>query len=107
VVLVNERRRCVYPRVLNDEITAAEPIAAVFARYRIRDLAIEEPEIEGIVRRLYCDSGQHQHDGHDDRRACGRLAQGGPIERRERTAYGAQLGKMRRHLQSVSAPTRA
>jgi ABC-type uncharacterized transport system ATPase subunit len=28
-------------------------IAAVSARYRIRDLTIEEPEIESIVRLLY------------------------------------------------------
>jgi ABC-2 type transport system ATP-binding protein len=35
------------------EVTAAELIAAVSARYRIRDLTIEEPEIEDIVRRIY------------------------------------------------------
>jgi ABC-2 type transport system ATP-binding protein len=40
-------------RFRREEITAAELIAAVSARYRIRDLTIEEPEIEGIVRRLY------------------------------------------------------
>jgi ABC-2 type transport system ATP-binding protein len=40
-------------RFRRDEITAAELIAAVSARYRIRDLTIEEPEIEGIVRRIY------------------------------------------------------
>jgi ABC-type uncharacterized transport system ATPase subunit len=53
VVLVDERRRSVYPGVLNDEISAAELIAAVSTRYRIRDLTIAEPEIEAIVRRLY------------------------------------------------------
>ncbi len=35
------------------EVSAAELIAAVTARYRIRDLSIEEPEIEDIVRRIY------------------------------------------------------
>jgi viologen exporter family transport system ATP-binding protein len=40
-------------RFRRDDITAAELIAAVSARYRIRDLTIEEPEIEAIVRRLY------------------------------------------------------
>jgi ABC-type uncharacterized transport system ATPase subunit len=36
-----------------EEITAAELIAVVSARYCICDLAIEEPEIEGIVHRIY------------------------------------------------------
>ncbi|CAN5568293.1 ATP-binding cassette domain-containing protein [soil metagenome] len=36
-----------------DETTASQLIAAVSARYRIRDLTLEEPEIEGIVRRIY------------------------------------------------------
>jgi viologen exporter family transport system ATP-binding protein len=40
-------------RFRRDETTAAELIAAVSARYRIRDLTIEEPEIEAIVRRIY------------------------------------------------------
>jgi ABC-2 type transport system ATP-binding protein len=40
-------------RFRRHEITAAELIAAVSARYRVRDLTIEEPEIEGIVRRIY------------------------------------------------------
>jgi ABC-2 type transport system permease protein len=40
-------------RFRRDETTAAELIAAVSARYRIRDLTIEEPEIESIVCRLY------------------------------------------------------
>jgi ABC-2 type transport system ATP-binding protein len=35
------------------DVTAAELIAAVSARYPIRDLTIEEPEIEDIVRRIY------------------------------------------------------
>jgi len=40
-------------RFRRDEVTAAELIAAVSARYRVRDLTIEEPEIEDIVRRIY------------------------------------------------------
>jgi ABC-2 type transport system ATP-binding protein len=35
------------------ETTAAELIAAVATRYRLRDLTIEEPAIETIVRRIY------------------------------------------------------
>jgi ABC-2 type transport system ATP-binding protein len=35
------------------DVTAAELIAVVSARYRIRDLTIEEPEVEDIVRRIY------------------------------------------------------
>jgi ABC-2 type transport system ATP-binding protein len=35
------------------EISAADLIARVAARYRLRDLTIEEPEIEAIVRRIY------------------------------------------------------
>jgi ABC-2 type transport system ATP-binding protein len=35
------------------EITAAELIADVAARYRLHDLTIEEPDIETIVRRIY------------------------------------------------------
>ena len=40
-------------RFRRDEATAAQVIAALTARYRIRDLTVEEPEIEGIVRRIY------------------------------------------------------
>jgi ABC-2 type transport system ATP-binding protein len=40
-------------RFRHDETTAAELIAAVSARYRIRDLTIEQPEIESIVRHIY------------------------------------------------------
>ncbi len=40
-------------RFRREEITAADLIAAVSTRYRIRDLTIEEPEIGGIVRRIY------------------------------------------------------
>jgi ABC-2 type transport system ATP-binding protein len=35
------------------DATAADLIAAVVSRYRIRDLTIEEPEIESIIRRIY------------------------------------------------------
>jgi hypothetical protein len=37
----------------DNHTTAAELIAAVTARYRIHDLTLEEPDIEGIVRRIY------------------------------------------------------
>jgi ABC-2 type transport system ATP-binding protein len=40
-------------RFQRTETTAADLIAAVTARYRIRDLTLEEPDIEGIVRRIY------------------------------------------------------
>lgn len=38
-----------------DEATAAELIAELSSRYPVRDLTIEEPEIEGIVRQIYED----------------------------------------------------
>lgn len=40
-------------RFRRDETTASDLIAAVSSRYQIRDLTIEEPEIEAIVRRIY------------------------------------------------------
>ncbi len=40
------------------DITAADLIADVARRYRLRDLTIEEPEIETIVRRIY-EEGLH------------------------------------------------
>ena len=40
-------------RFHRSETTAAELISAVAARVRLRDLTIEEPEIEEIVRRIY------------------------------------------------------
>jgi ABC-2 type transport system ATP-binding protein len=40
-------------RFHRSETTAAELIATVAARVRLRDLTIEEPEIEDIVRRIY------------------------------------------------------
>ncbi|HMM41662.1 MAG TPA: ABC transporter ATP-binding protein [Thermomicrobiales bacterium] len=42
-------------RFRRDDTTAAALISAVTARYPVRDLTIEEPEIEGIVRRIYED----------------------------------------------------
>lgn len=36
-----------------DRITAAEMISAVSKRARVRDLAVKEPEIEDVVRKLY------------------------------------------------------
>jgi ABC-2 type transport system ATP-binding protein len=40
-------------RFNRDAVSAADLIAAVASRYRLRDLTIEEPEIEAIVRRIY------------------------------------------------------
>jgi ABC-2 type transport system ATP-binding protein len=40
-------------RFQREAISAADLIARVAARYRLRDLTIEEPEIEEIVRRIY------------------------------------------------------
>jgi ABC-2 type transport system ATP-binding protein len=42
-------------RFRREDTTAAELIAAVTARYRIHDLTLEEPDIEGIVRRIYAE----------------------------------------------------
>jgi ABC-2 type transport system ATP-binding protein len=42
-------------RFSRDTTTAAALVAQVAARYRLRDLAIEEPAIEDIVRRIYTD----------------------------------------------------
>ena len=36
-----------------DAISAPELIAAIAGRYPIRDLSLEEPDIEGVVRRIY------------------------------------------------------
>ena len=41
-----------------EETTAAAVLAAVSARTGVRDLAIEEPDIEEVVRRLYRSSGR-------------------------------------------------
>jgi ABC-2 type transport system ATP-binding protein len=40
-------------RFSREDTSAADLITAVAGRYRLRDLTIEEPEIEGIVRRIY------------------------------------------------------
>ncbi len=40
-------------RFRRDQASAAEAITAVTSRHRIRDLTLEEPDIEGIVRRIY------------------------------------------------------
>ncbi|MDQ3811367.1 MAG: ATP-binding cassette domain-containing protein [Chloroflexota bacterium] len=40
-------------RFNRSEVTAAELIAGVAARYRLHDLTIEEPEIETIIRHIY------------------------------------------------------
>ena len=42
-------------RFRRGDVSAAELTAAVAARARLRDLAIEEPEIEEVVRRIYTD----------------------------------------------------
>lgn len=42
-------------RFRRDETTAAELIGILTARYPVRDLTIEEPQIESIVRRIYED----------------------------------------------------
>jgi ABC-2 type transport system ATP-binding protein len=38
---------------MREEISAPELIASVTSRYRIRDLMLEEPDIEEVVRRIY------------------------------------------------------
>jgi ABC-2 type transport system ATP-binding protein len=43
----------VWLRFDREQITAAELIAAVVARCPVRDLTVEEPEIEDVVRRIY------------------------------------------------------
>jgi ABC-2 type transport system ATP-binding protein len=40
-------------RFNRDEVSASQLIARVSARYSIRDLTVEEPEIEGIIARIY------------------------------------------------------
>jgi ABC-2 type transport system ATP-binding protein len=47
-------------RFSRDATTAAELVAQVAARYELRDLAVEEPAIEDIVRRIYTE-GLHEH----------------------------------------------
>ena len=43
----------VWLRFDRDATTAAELIGRVAARYPVRDLTVEEPEIEAIVRDIY------------------------------------------------------
>jgi ABC-2 type transport system ATP-binding protein len=38
-----------------DEVSAADVVAAVAARAPLKDLALEEPAIEDVVRRIYVD----------------------------------------------------
>jgi ABC-2 type transport system ATP-binding protein len=51
--LVRREGPRVWLRFDREAITAAALIAEVATRYRIRDLTVEEPEIEGIVRGIY------------------------------------------------------
>jgi ABC-2 type transport system ATP-binding protein len=44
-------------RFRSDEVTAAQLVAAVAATVTLRDLAVEEPDIEEVVRRLYGTTG--------------------------------------------------
>ena len=53
--LVRQEGPRAWLRFDREETTAAALIAAITARYRIRDLTIEEPEIESIVRGIYED----------------------------------------------------
>jgi len=40
-------------RFSRDEVSASQLIARVSERFSIRDLTVEEPEIEGIISRIY------------------------------------------------------
>jgi ABC-2 type transport system ATP-binding protein len=40
-------------RFNRDEVSASELIARVSSRYAIRDLTLEEPQIEAIISRIY------------------------------------------------------
>ena len=51
--LVREEGPRKWLRFERDAVSAADLIARVAASYRVRDLALEEPEIEEIVRRVY------------------------------------------------------
>jgi ABC-2 type transport system ATP-binding protein len=52
-------------RFRRDEVTAAQVVGAVAATARLRDLTIEEPSIEDIVRGIY-ESGRTGHEGGSD-----------------------------------------
>ncbi len=51
--LVRREGRRIWLRFNRDELSASELIARVSARCAIRDLTVEEPEIEGIIARIY------------------------------------------------------
>jgi len=51
--VVRREGRRVWLQFDRDAATAASLIAEISARYRIRDLTVEEPEIEAIVRDIY------------------------------------------------------
>ena len=53
VSLVRSDRNRHWIRFDREAVSAAELIAAVSARLPLIDLAIEEPEIEGIIARIY------------------------------------------------------
>ncbi|HEU4354661.1 MAG TPA: ATP-binding cassette domain-containing protein [Actinomycetota bacterium] len=54
-------------RFRRDEVSAATIVAAVAAQSRLRDLSLEEPAIEDVVRHIYGTSVE-QRDGGDDQR---------------------------------------
>ena len=41
------------PLVRRDEVSASELLTRVTAQVEVRDLSVEEPDIESIVRRIY------------------------------------------------------
>lgn len=51
----------VWLRFDREQITAAELISSVAARYPIRDLTVEEPQIEAIIRDIYSRQGEGIH----------------------------------------------
>ena len=53
VALLRSERQRHWIRFDRGRVSAAELIAAVSARFPVTDLAIEEPEIEGIIARIY------------------------------------------------------
>ena len=46
-------RRFVQIRFRRDEVSASELLSRVTAQVEVRDLSVEEPDIESIVRRIY------------------------------------------------------
>ncbi|MBP2017928.1 ABC-2 type transport system ATP-binding protein [Symbiobacterium terraclitae] len=51
--VVRREANRIWLRFNRDELSASELISRVSARYAIRDLTVEEPEIEGIISRIY------------------------------------------------------